>query len=78
MSAPPPHPPPGPRRVPGGVSIEAPAPTRRVWLGALRVARGRYVANLDDDDAWEPDFLATLVPILEEVRRQGSGRDARS
>jgi glycosyltransferase involved in cell wall biosynthesis len=28
-------------------------------------ARGRYLANLDDDDLWEPDFLAELVPPLE-------------
>jgi len=28
-------------------------------------ARGRYIANLNDDDLWEPTFLATLVPALE-------------
>jgi glycosyltransferase involved in cell wall biosynthesis len=32
---------------------------------AFAEARGRYVANLDDDDLWEPDFLARLVPPLE-------------
>jgi glycosyltransferase involved in cell wall biosynthesis len=31
------------------------------WLAT----RSRYIANLDDDDTWEPDFLSTLVPILE-------------
>jgi glycosyltransferase involved in cell wall biosynthesis len=28
-------------------------------------ARGRYIAILNDDDAWEPDFLALLVAPLE-------------
>jgi glycosyltransferase involved in cell wall biosynthesis len=32
---------------------------------AYREARGRYLANLDDDDLWEPTFLAELVPALE-------------
>ena len=32
---------------------------------ALTVARGKYVAILNDDDVWEPDFLARLVPALE-------------
>jgi hypothetical protein len=32
---------------------------------ALSHARGRYVAILNHDDAWEPDFLASLVPILD-------------
>jgi hypothetical protein len=32
---------------------------------ALSRARGRYVAILNHDDAWEPDFLASLVPILD-------------
>jgi glycosyltransferase involved in cell wall biosynthesis len=32
---------------------------------ALRKARGRYIAILNDDDAWEPEFLARLVPPLE-------------
>lgn len=32
---------------------------------ALSRASGKYVANLHDDDAWEPEFLATLVPPLE-------------
>jgi len=32
---------------------------------ALRKARGRYVAILNDDDLWEREFLAHLVPPLE-------------
>jgi hypothetical protein len=32
---------------------------------ALSRARGRYIAILNHDDAWEPDFLASLVPILD-------------
>jgi GT2 family glycosyltransferase len=32
---------------------------------ALARASGKYVATLHDDDAWEPDFLASLVPALE-------------
>jgi hypothetical protein len=32
---------------------------------ALSRARGRCVAILNHDDAWEPDFLASLVPILD-------------
>lgn len=32
---------------------------------AFREARGRYVAMLHDDDAWEPSFLAELVAPLE-------------
>ena len=32
---------------------------------ALAVARGEYFAILNDDDLWEPGFLATLVPPLE-------------
>jgi glycosyltransferase involved in cell wall biosynthesis len=37
---------------------------------ALRAARGRYVAILNDDDAWEPDFLRELVPPLEKDPRR--------
>jgi glycosyltransferase involved in cell wall biosynthesis len=33
--------------------------------GALAAAAGKYVGTIHDDDAWEPDFLATLVPPLE-------------
>lgn len=32
---------------------------------AFQEAQGRYVASLHDDDIWEPDFLAELVPPLE-------------
>jgi glycosyltransferase involved in cell wall biosynthesis len=35
-----------------------------IWT-AFRSSRGKYVATLHDDDAWEPDFLAALVPPLE-------------
>jgi glycosyltransferase involved in cell wall biosynthesis len=43
-----------------------PAPlgvARNVAEAALE-ARGECVAILNDDDVWEPDFLATLVPAL--------------
>jgi glycosyltransferase involved in cell wall biosynthesis len=30
-----------------------------------REARGKYIANLDDDDIWEADFLEKLIPVLE-------------
>jgi glycosyltransferase involved in cell wall biosynthesis len=32
---------------------------------ALRVARGRYIALLDSDDTWEPNYLAVQVAALE-------------
>jgi glycosyltransferase involved in cell wall biosynthesis len=32
---------------------------------ALRAARGRYLALLDSDDVWYPDFLQTQVVLLE-------------
>jgi hypothetical protein len=32
---------------------------------ALRVARGRYVALLDSDDMWYPEYLASQVAVLE-------------
>lgn len=35
-------------------------------IQTFKYARGKYVASLLDDDMWEPDFLAKLVPILEE------------
>ena len=33
--------------------------------GALAHATGKYVATVHDDDVWEPEFLASLVPPLE-------------
>ena len=32
---------------------------------AIRVARGRYLALLDPDDLWEPEYLAAQVGMLE-------------
>lgn len=32
---------------------------------AFQEARGEYVASLNDDDIWSPDFVAKLVPLLE-------------
>lgn len=34
-------------------------------MHAFKMAQGKYVASLHDDDIWNPDFLAKLVPILE-------------
>ncbi|MEM9922468.1 MAG: glycosyltransferase family 2 protein [Cyanobacteria bacterium P01_D01_bin.50] len=34
-------------------------------MSAFKKARGKYVACLLDDDMWEKDFLAKLVPALE-------------
>lgn len=34
-------------------------------INAFKKARGKYVASLLDDDVWEKDFLAKLVPPLE-------------
>jgi glycosyltransferase involved in cell wall biosynthesis len=38
--------------------------TRTNHLG-FSIARGKYVANLHDDDRWDPRFLERLVPTLE-------------
>jgi glycosyltransferase involved in cell wall biosynthesis len=34
-------------------------------IGAFKEAKGKYVASLNDDDIWTEDFLAKLVPHLE-------------
>lgn len=34
-------------------------------MNALKMAQGKYVASLHDDDMWHQDFLAKLVPHLE-------------
>jgi hypothetical protein len=34
-------------------------------LDAFRLARGEFIAHLDDDDRWAPSLLARLVPILD-------------
>jgi glycosyltransferase involved in cell wall biosynthesis len=34
-------------------------------IAGYRKARGKYVAALNDDDVWHPDFLAQIVPHLE-------------
>jgi glycosyltransferase involved in cell wall biosynthesis len=34
-------------------------------LDAFRLARGEFIAHLDDDDRWTDSLLSTLVPILE-------------
>jgi glycosyltransferase involved in cell wall biosynthesis len=34
-------------------------------LKAFKMAKGKYVACLLDDDMWEEDYLAKLVPLLE-------------
>lgn len=35
-------------------------------IKTFKYARGKYVASLLDDDMWEPDYLAKMVPLLEE------------
>ncbi len=39
---------------------------RANFLLAMRAARGKYIATLHDDDAWEEGFLESLVLPLEE------------
>jgi glycosyltransferase involved in cell wall biosynthesis len=47
------------RRNPKNIGMGA-----NIWA-ALAAASGKYVATIHDDDTWEPDFLASLVPALE-------------
>jgi hypothetical protein len=37
--------------------------SRSLWTG-LAAAKGKFIANLDDDDSWFPNHLATLVPLV--------------
>ncbi|MFW6116145.1 MAG: glycosyltransferase family 2 protein [bacterium] len=32
----------------------------------IRQARGEFISFLDDDDLWAPDYLETVVPVLEQ------------
>ncbi|AFY46355.1 glycosyl transferase [Nostoc sp. PCC 7524] len=34
-------------------------------MNAFKMAQGKYVASLHDDDIWHEDFLAKLIPYLE-------------
>jgi glycosyltransferase involved in cell wall biosynthesis len=31
----------------------------------IKIAIGKYIANLDDDDIWFEDFLETIIPVME-------------
>ncbi len=42
----------------------------------LRLARGKYIAYLDDDDRYLPDHLETLVGVLEQGCSQAAYSDA--
>ena len=51
--------------------VDLPAAASRsesLWAG-LKAAKAVYVANLDDDDEWFPNHLATLVPLVAPGRR---------
>jgi glycosyltransferase involved in cell wall biosynthesis len=55
----------GDRRVRLVTHEEGPVGMLQNNLGAMRQAPGTYVANLHDDDAWEPTFVERLVAGLE-------------
>jgi glycosyltransferase involved in cell wall biosynthesis len=40
-------------------------------IDGCRAAHGEYIANLHDDDVWEPNFLEKLVPPLRENSAAG-------
>jgi hypothetical protein len=42
-------------------------PARNHWAG-FAAARGRYLAVLNHDDLWKPEFLATLTAVLDRDR----------
>jgi hypothetical protein len=46
------------------------ARSQSLWAG-LAAATGDFIANLDDDDSWFPNHLATLVPLVAPGRRTG-------
>ena len=57
----------------GRTRYEANARTLGIVLSlksALKEARGRYVAILNDDDVWEREFLAQVVPPLDANSRR--------
>ena len=41
-------------------------PAGNHWA-ALLAARGRYIAILNHDDLWRPEYLATAVPVLDSI-----------
>src|SRR5271157_5233067 len=41
-------------------------PAGNHWA-AMLAARGRYVAILNHDDLWRPEYLATAVPVLDSI-----------
>lgn len=40
-------------------------PAGNHWA-AMREARGKYIAILNDDDLWQPGWLATAVPVMDD------------